>query len=427
MKHFLYSLLLLAVFKGQAQDSLTLKDDQLKKLIAQTVANYPKIKELDIQLKANDVQDELIRTNYKPTVSGDGSVSVMAPVPKFEINGQTLQFAPYDNYNFSISLHQVIADFGRTRSQLQVSQANKQYQSSAIDISRNAVAYQTAQSYFAILFLQKAIKVQQDQIGVLQENEKIIQTKLKNGDALEYDLLTTQVRIANAQNTLKDLNSQQEQQYIALKLLTGSDQHGQIQVTENNDFDLIPATAAVIGTSLEAEQINQQLHLLQVQQSAIKYNYKPNFFGSLSGGVKNGYQPMITQWRPNAVAAVGISVPIYSGGRQKLQAKLNQVSIDAAKQSLNTLEKTISKELERVNEHYQTLSSKLTNQDVLVNQAERAYKLAQVRFKEGLITSVELVTTQNAVENARLQQVQLNYEMQLDRMETHKIAGHKIW
>ena len=427
MKPILYSVLLLIALKATAQDSLVLKDDQLKKLIAQSVANYPKIKELEIQLKANDVQDELIRTNYKPNISGDGSVALMAPVPSFNLNGNKLQFAPYDNYNFGVSLRQVIADFGKTRSQLMISQANKQLQSSAIDLSRNAVAYQTAQSYYAILFLNKAIQVQQDQIKVLQENEKLIEVKRKNGDALEYDLLTTQVRIANAQNSLKDLGSQQEQQYIVLKLLTGSDQHGALQPTDNNDFDLIQQADNVLAKSLEAEQINQQLNLLQVQNASIKYTYKPSVFGSLSGGIKNGYQPIITQWRPNAMASVGISVPIYSGGRQKLQAKLNQVSIDAAKQSLNTLEKNITKELERVNEHFHTLEAKSTNQDILVSQAERAYQLAQVRFKEGLITSVELITTQNAVESAKLQQVQLKYEMQLDRMETHKIAGHKIW
>lgn len=427
MKLIVYSLLFITALKVSAQDSLALKDDQLKKLIAQAVVNYPKIRELEIQLSSNDVQEELIRTNYRPAITGDGSVALMAPVPSFNFNGQKLQFAPYDNYNFSVSLHQVIADFGKTRSQLMVSQANKKLQSSAIDLSRNAVAYQTAQAYFAILFLDKAIQVQQDQIRVLQENEKLIQAKLKNGDALEYDLLTTQVRIANAQNTLKDLGSQQEQQYIVLKFLTGSDQHGQVQPTDNNDFDLVEHIGNALAGSMEAEQINRQLDLLQVQNAAIKYNYKPSIFGSLSGGVKNGYQPLITQWRPNAMASVGVSVPIYSGGRQKLQAKLGQVSIDAAKQSLNTLEKNIGKELERVNEHFHTLEAKSANQDLLVTQAERAYQLAQVRFKEGLITSVELITLQNAVEAAKLQQVQLKYEMQLDRMETHKIAGHRIW
>lgn len=94
---------------------------------------------------------------------------------------------------------------------------------------------------------------------------------------------------------------------------------------------------------------------------------------------------------------------------------------------MQTLESNIRKDLATVQQDYKGLQEKLSNTNVLVQQAERAYKLAQVRFKEGLITNVELLDAQTNVENANLQLVQLQYQAQLDKLESHKVVGSKIF
>ena len=80
-----------------------------------------------------------------------------------------------------------------------------------------------------------------------------------------------------------------------------------------------------------------------------------------------------------------------------------------------------------MNEDYKNLQYKLDNTKLLVEQAQKAYDLAQVRFKNGLITSAELVAAQSNIEDARLTQIQLEYQMQLDKLESQKIIGTKIW
>lgn len=418
---------ILLVSVAVAQDSLVLKDQQLATLIQQAVNNYPKIREMEIQLQSNDVKQELIRSNWLPTVQGDAMVSYVAPVPKVNFDGKNLQFAPNDNYNLAVGVNQLLYDFGKTRIQLERSQSEKKWQKGGIDLSKNAVAYQVSQAYFTVLFLNKAIAVQEGQIKALQENEKLIQAKIRNGDALEYDLLTTQVRIANARNRLKDLQSQQEQQLIALKLLTGEDQHGKIRDIAPADFSQMANSATWRNYSLELKQINNQLELLNINNQVIRKDFSPTVFGTATGGVKNGFVPDIRQMRLNGMVGVGISIPIFSANRPKLEQKMNQVSIDATRQSITTLEQQVEKDLARVNEDYRNLEEKLRNQEVLVKQAEKAFQLAQVRFREGLITSVELLTTQVAVEDAQLSMVQLQYQMQLDKIESHKIVGMKIW
>jgi outer membrane protein TolC len=177
----------------------------------------------------------------------------------------------------------------------------------------------------------------------------------------------------------------------------------------------------------EARVIRKQLDLYQYDLKESTVESRPSLIGTASGGVRNGYQPDIDQFRLNGSVGVGLNIPILSGDRPKLRQKLTQVQIDATKASLKTLENNIQKDLATVQEDYKNLQEKIKNTSVLVSQAERAYSLAQVRFKEGLITNVELLTSQTNVEDAKLQLVQLQYQTQLDKLESHKVVGTRLF
>jgi outer membrane protein len=301
-----------------------------------------------------------------------------------------------------------------------------------VDNTRNAIAYQTAQIYYNIQFLQKSIQVQQDQIGSLKENERLIQAKIKNGDALEYDLLTTQVRTANATNRLNDLQTQLEKQYVLMQWLSGVDTKGKIDASgagtyRDDALYLVLEPGNWKATNSDAKLIEKQIAVYEYDKKEASISSRPEITGSASGGVRNGIQPDIDQFRLNGMVGVGIAIPILSSDRPKLRQKLTQVQIESAKRSMQTLESNIQKDLATVQQDYKGIQEKLSNTRVLVTQAERAYKLAQVRFKEGLITNVELLDAQTNVENANLQLVQLQYQAQLDKLESHKVVGSKIF
>jgi outer membrane protein len=436
MKRLIQGALLLLLVQSAVAQGSPIKDDQLKGLIQSAVTNYPRIKELEEQLKADDVKGEIIRSGYLPTVSADIGYQFIAPSPKVAFEtpaGKTsLAFQPYNNYNGAVTVRQLIYDFGKTKMQLDRNEAQRALNMEGVDNTRNAIAYQTAQIYYNIQFLQKSIQVQQDQIGSLKENERLIQAKIKNGDALEYDLLTTQVRTANATNRLNDLQTQLEKQYVLMQWLSGVDTKGKIAASGDGTYRddalyLVLEPGNWKATNSDAKLIEKQIAVYEYDKKEASISSRPEITGSASGGVRNGIQPDIDQFRLNGMVGVGIAIPILSSDRPKLRQKLTQVQIESAKRSMQTLESNIQKDLATVQQDYKGIQEKLSNTKVLVTQAERAYKLAQVRFKEGLITNVELLDAQTNVENANLQLVQLQYQAQLDKLESHKVVGSKIF
>lgn len=428
MKKTLITIVILCSSLSLFAQSSPIRDTTLQGLIQRAVQNFPKIKELEEQLRLSDVKSEILKSNYQPTLAADASYRFQAPVPIIEFAGNKVKFQPYHNVAGGFTLNQLVYDFGKTRAQLDKTKSEQAYTQDNIDNTKNAIAYQVAAVYYAILFTDKAIQVQEDQVKTLKENERVITAKIKNGDAIEYDLLNTKVRTSNADNKLKELQGQQENNYTLMHWLTGEDLRG---VAVSGDLDdgiqMVNAAGDWKNTNPDAILIKRKMELLALDKQLATINDRPTLFATANAGFRNGFPVNVDQVRPAGYAGLGMSIPILSASRPKLQQKLIDVNLETSRKALTTLESTIGKDLQQVNRNYQTHVEKLENSQLTVETANKAYKLAQTRYKEGLITNTELILVQIEVEEANLNTLQYRYQMLLDKLESHKVVGTKIY
>ena len=100
----------------------------------------------------------------------------------------------------------------------------------------------------------------------------------------------------------------------------------------------------------------------------------------------------------------------------------------ATKNSLETVAVNVRKDLAIIHEDYINLQQKTEQTNILVQQAEKAFKLAQVRFKEGLITNVELLTLQAVLlEDAKLPAGSIAISNTVNKIESHKSNRNRIY
>ncbi len=427
MQKIVWLILLFLSINAQGQQK-KMTDVQLNTLISKAVTNYPAIKEMEEQMKAFPIKEGLAKSAYQPGISTDINYRYNDPVSEAQFGPNKVQFAPYNNYSATIGINQLIYDFGKTKVQLEKSNAEMNLFMANFDNTKNAIAYQVAGIYYTIIFVHQAMNVQQQQIDVLKENEKIINAKYLNGEALRYDVLSTQVKTSTATNKLTDLKMQLDKQFVLLEWLTGEKQKESFNYVYTEDqIKLITNIDNWQNTNENAILTQKKLALLAFEKKYASIQSRPSLIGNLSGGYRNGIQPNIETIRPISTIGVGLAIPINSTSRPKMQARLAQVSINATKKSFTTIEAGIQKDINIVLADYHNLEEKTVTTNLLVNQAEQAFQLAQVRFKAGLITSAELLSSQSNVEEAKLQQVQLQYLMQLDKLESNKIIGTKLW
>jgi outer membrane protein TolC len=418
--------------KGLAQSS----EQVLSKFINQAIDYSPRVKEQQQLLGVGDYRIKVQETGLKPQVSGDVSYSRVDPIAKatLPVNGEPriIQFQPHNNYNASIAASYVIYDWGRFKESVKKTVLEIQQQSGGIEILKHTLAYQVSQLYFSIIYLQKSILVQQDQVKLVQENGKIITDRIKSGDALEYDAVQVQVRYKNAEMRVIDLQGQLERQYIFLSSLIGSDARKSIPI--NAELQFVYGKIDMQSTYNEAIVNNVDLKGLLIKESVLAQEVKissmsslPTLAANASLGVRNGYLPDIAILRPNSLIGVKLSIPIYTGKRGEYNTQIAKINLDAAKQGTESQKIQISRDLENAYNDIKVANQKKELAASNIFQAEYSLKLAKKRLENGVSTPLEIQSAETGLEEAKFNLLQYDYQALLAKLEISRISGVKFW
>jgi len=396
----------------------------LNELIGSAVTNYPKIKELQGNVALADAKIQLAKSGYQPNIAINGSYNYVAPVSKANFLGKEIQFQPNHNYNTYLSVSQTIWDFGRTNASVQRAKEEQAQVKENLKASELSLAYQVAVLYNNIVLLQKNIALQDAQIKLAYDNYKLVENKIKNGDALSYDLVNADVRVKVAENKKVDLLNQLEKQLNLLKFYTGNEQ---AQVTATSFESGKDAASNATSGNMDIALANSRLHAAQVDYKTSVSNFLPNLFANGNAGWKNTYLPNIKEMRFNYVVGAGLNIPIYDAGKALAQRKMAKLAIETAKQNLLYAQQAANKDVQQAQADFNANQTRLQNTAAIVKQAEAAFNLAQSRYKNGTLTWLDLENARISAEDARFSLIQLEYQLALNKLEMNRIAGVRFW
>ena len=347
MKKIFLSAVSFVIFVLQIQAQVQVNND-LKNLINHSFGYFPKLKEAANSVVTAEDKIALTQTASNPTIGAQAGYLYMAPVSKVAFPGstETFKFVPNHNYTTSVNANYVLADFGRIKANVERAKVDLQFAKDNIELIKSQLANQVATIYYNMVYLQKAISIQDSVLNFLTENKKIVQSKLNDGEALKIDLLNIQANIDNEENRKVDLKNSLQKQLNLLNYTTGTN------APAGNSFDFGIATVNS-QTALDSSVINNldfkiakdKINQANGDINIAKLLDKPSI--TMNGGVgfKNGYIPDIYNVQFNGLAGITLNIPLYSGGRTKQQVKLQEHLVQQqqlALESLNANYKKIS-------------------------------------------------------------------------------------
>ena len=417
--------------------------DDLRTLVQQANANYPVLKQQQQQIQAGEVRVDIARTALKPNVTGNASYQYLNPVAKatLPVNGrdQTIQFQPNHNVNAYVGVGQTIYDWGRTNAAVRQAADNVQLLRRSLDVTQQNLAYQVAAAYYGIGFLQRSLTVQDSVIKTAGANVRLLSTRLQNGDALEYDVLTQTVRVKSAQNRRIEIQNQLERQLAVLTYLTGNvnpavagagSQFSAEATTGGpgitQPYNLDGDVQSVLGQNKEVQLAQDRVRQSETDILANNVASRPNLGFTGSAGYRNGYLPEINNPRFNIAAGVALTVPIYSGRRNQLQNQAAQLTLDASRYAVENANAQLRQSIAQLNADIRSNQTRLANLDTQVQQARKALQIANARLRNGVITNVELQGAETGVEEAELGRLNFQYQLLLNQLELKRLLGEGL-
>ena len=386
-----------------SSDSLSLGS-----VIQKVISNYPSVKVAEEAIRNADSKIALAKTGYNPVVDVTASFANLAPVTKLSFPGLgTFQLYPDFNYSASINLQQLVYDFGRTRQNVAIENEGKAIGEQSLGQVKEKLSLYTVSNFYALLYVQAAIKIKDEQLAALNEHLQYIEKVLATGSATEYQVLTTKVKISTVESQKVDLIAAQKSQQAALNSLMGNS-NAASPVVKN---ELSVAAPAIQSDSIlsyayhnrDEVLINERkTTLAELKFGMTKLQNKPLLNLQATGGAKNGYLPDLAKFTPNYVIGLGLRVPIFDGMKNKYTLSQAQSAITTLAYEADYTKRTISNEVYESEALMSAAARKVTQTELQLKQAQKAYSLAEISFKSGVITNLDLLDANTSVSETSL-------------------------
>lgn len=378
-------------------------------------------------------QFQAISEQFPPdTGGGSGGGDGIANSPLAAI------FAAPNTFVFTLNATQNIWTAGRLSAQLAGAESGRDAADIALTSAKAQALLDVAQAYYDAVAAEQFVEIADSTLALTERTFATVKLSREVGTSSEFDLLRAQVTRDNSRPASIQARGARTAAQLRLKQLLRLPLQQPLRLTtpiRDEAAALAPALAAVTladarsiepDTSVSARstvrQAESQLHAQEQALKAARLARIPTV--QLSSNYQRFAYPAdgtflpsdLNLYFPNWTVSLGLSFPVFNGGRiagERLVAEANvaeaRAQLEFARDGAGLDAILAITALEQAQAAYAAAVGTDT-------QAERAYRIAEVRFAEGLSTSVELTESRVQLEQARLQRVTTARDLEIARL-----------
>jgi len=415
---------------SSAQDAMTLKD-----AVDLILKNNQQVQIAAESMTGAELKIGESKSQYLPQVSVAGSYARMSLFSEmsFDFFGKIykFQFGLPNNYDLRASVLEQVFNWGRTARMIEMSKAGLDLATDGVAMTKHLLSYQVVPLFYGTVFFQEAIKVLDDNVKAFEKKLETARQRYDAGLASSFDINLLQVQISTMRAQRLDFLNAIDKFRIAFNALTGRDTEAPFHPSAEFVFE--PASFAAdalikeaLANRVEFQQWKHQIDLNRASVELAKTADKPVVVAGFNYQFRNGYMPDMKKIRGNWTASVSVSYPVFDGFRTRTQVAEAESGLRAVELRKTDLERTVGMEVQSALADINVTEQKLEIERLKIKQAEDTLRIADERFRNGLLSATELIDAQNSLEGARLNALQLVYNHTLSKYNLYRACGRKL-
>lgn len=325
--------------------------------------------------------------------------------------------------NYSLSARMTLYSGGSLRTALKQSRLQNSIDSLSVLESTNDVVISIIRAYMQCLYAQEAVKLGESTAEASRiQRDRAVELQ-KAGSLSKVDVAQLESQYASDRYQLTSARSSLDSYRLQLKQLLelGVDEEMELDEPgggEDEVLRLLPAKSEVYANALAAmpEIGKAALSVTSAELSVkrAKSSYAPTLAASAGLGSANmsGTGTSLgTQLGRNFNESLGLSlsIPIFQGRQTKTAVNKAQLAADNSRLEQLGAEKALLKEVEDVYLEALSAQSKYVSAKEQESCAQQSYELTLEQFGVGMKNTVELITAQNSLLEARVSLLQSKY------------------
>ncbi|MBN2345060.1 MAG: TolC family protein [Candidatus Aminicenantes bacterium] len=284
-------------------------------------------------------------------------------------------------------------------------------------------------AFYNIQILQELLKAHREAYSLAESNYNNVKNSFDLGMASQYDLLRAELAFRAAKPDVLRMENLLETSLYGLKLMLGLPKEQEVRL--QGELGYRPVQLELAGLLQSSLQNRSELRQLQMEQKKIDNllkitwaQYVPNFSLVASYSYQSDYFKLRrNNWDDFFTISLGVSWPIFTG--LKRSAQVGEMNVLKKIMDLNVRQLGDATRLEVESQHrlirqeYENIQLGLKN----VESATEGVRIAELSYKEGMITILELNSSYNELTRAKVNYLQALYNYNIAIAELEKLTG----
>lgn len=274
------------------------------------------------------------------------------------------------------------------------------------------VQAETAQTYLALRALDAERTLVRETVAAYADTLRLTQRRHQAGDVGELDVVRVQSELASNEAEALALDRQRAQLAHALAVLVG-DSASEFSLPAADWSPAVPAIpAGVPGTMLarraDVAAAQAQLMAAQARVGIAQAAWFPSVALTTAGGFASPDLGDLFKWSARAwsVGAL-LSLPVFDGGRREAGVASAQAQLDAQLAQYRGQVLNAFREVEDQLSALRLLGEQSQAQGRAVDAARRASTISETRYRNGMVSQLELLDARRSELRNRRQALQI--------------------
>ncbi len=308
---------------------------------------------------------------------------------------------------------------------------------SKLNINRSEIETEVSVSkaYYLAILMEVNEKMMSRNIETLEKSKKDLEQIFKNGFAEKMDVDRITLQLSNLKLQRDKIQDQKLLAQMFLKLQMGINVNTAIELADNLDDLFLKATLesaaekVVYENRVEYKLLQEQLTLNILDKKRYYVGYLPSlaaFYNNQRNTFGENFGDLYTKANTFPASSVGLSLnlPIFDGLRKTAQIQQTRINIRKNENDLKNFENLIEQQVYQSRTHFSRTKEQIDIQKRNLELAQEIYNRTEIKYKNGVGSSLELTTSQSDLENARTNYLTTVYDYFVAELELKKSLGN---
>jgi len=369
-----------------------------------------------------------------PSVDLTGDYTRLDGVTSFEIDTPTgtekVQFGDEDTYSTVLTVTQPIFAGGSIPARINAAKLLSLLTDETVRAAVQDMVYAAEHAYYDVLLSQRLLEISTDAVRSAQAHLDNVKQRQRGGVASDFDVLRAEVELSNFQaEFIQNKNAISVSKASLIKVMG---------VSQDSDFVLsdellyVPSNITM-EQAVEAAYLNRPDLLgrefdIKMQKELLKIA-RSQYFPVVSGYYSNTWAKpdphnlLEIEWGHAWQGGVRASLPIFDGFLRDGEIVAQKARLKQGQIDLIDAEETALFDLTKAKLGIENTAEFIESQRLNLTRAEEGLRLAEVGYKEGANTQVEMIDAQAALTTARANHYQAIYSHIIAKLDLQKAMG----